>query len=96
MSQAQPDLRKGVKPGCYSWTPAISRKAIRRLAKKHPQAEIIVIGCYAARAAKEAAAMPGDRGLIGQFVRVAAESVAGGWIWGRVATNTPRLPSFPV
>ncbi len=38
---------------------AKTRKAIRRLAKKHPQAEIIVIGCYAARAADEAAAMPG-------------------------------------
>lgn len=38
---------------------AKSRKAIRRLAKKYPQAEIIVVGCYAARAAEEAAAMPG-------------------------------------
>ncbi|MCD4727109.1 MAG: radical SAM protein [Pirellulales bacterium] len=38
---------------------AKTRKAIRRLAKKYPQAEIIVTGCYAARAADEAAAMPG-------------------------------------
>ena len=38
---------------------AKTRKAIRRLAKKYPLAEIIVIGCYAARAADEAAAMPG-------------------------------------
>ncbi|MBU4271201.1 MAG: MiaB/RimO family radical SAM methylthiotransferase [Planctomycetes bacterium] len=38
---------------------AKTRKAIRRLAKKYPEAEIIVTGCYAARAAEEAAAMPG-------------------------------------
>jgi threonylcarbamoyladenosine tRNA methylthiotransferase MtaB len=38
---------------------AKSRKAIRRLAKRHPQAEIIVLGCYAARAAVEAASLPG-------------------------------------
>ena len=37
---------------------AKSRKIIRRLAKKHPQAEIIVLGCYAARAAEEAAKLP--------------------------------------
>jgi len=38
---------------------AKTRKAIRRLAKTHPQAEIVVMGCYAARAGDEAAAMPG-------------------------------------
>ena len=38
---------------------AKSRKIIRRLAKKHPAAEIIVLGCYAARAAEEAAKLPG-------------------------------------
>ncbi|MEN6458823.1 MAG: tRNA (N(6)-L-threonylcarbamoyladenosine(37)-C(2))-methylthiotransferase MtaB [Thermoguttaceae bacterium] len=38
---------------------AKSRKAIRRLAKLHPRAEIIVLGCYVARAADEAAALPG-------------------------------------
>ena len=35
------------------------RKIIRRLAKAHPQAEIIVMGCFAARAPHEAAALPG-------------------------------------
>jgi threonylcarbamoyladenosine tRNA methylthiotransferase MtaB len=35
------------------------RKIIRRLAKAHPQAEIIVTGCFATRAPEEAAALPG-------------------------------------
>ncbi len=35
------------------------RKIIRRLAKAHPQAEIIVLGCFAARAPHDAAALPG-------------------------------------
>lgn len=38
---------------------AKSRKIIRRLAKAHPRAEIIVMGCFAARAPEEAAALPG-------------------------------------
>jgi threonylcarbamoyladenosine tRNA methylthiotransferase MtaB len=36
-----------------------SRRAIRRMARENPHAEIIVMGCYAARAPAEAAAMPG-------------------------------------
>jgi threonylcarbamoyladenosine tRNA methylthiotransferase MtaB len=35
------------------------RKIIRRLAKTHPQAEIIVLGCFVTRTADEAAALPG-------------------------------------
>ena len=35
-----------------------SRKAIRRLARENPRAEIIVMGCYATRAAEEVAALP--------------------------------------
>jgi threonylcarbamoyladenosine tRNA methylthiotransferase MtaB len=38
---------------------AKSRKIIRRLAKKYPQAEIIVMGCYATRMPDEAASLPG-------------------------------------
>lgn len=38
---------------------AKSRKAIRQLASRYPRAEIIVMGCYAARAAREVAALPG-------------------------------------
>ncbi|KKK52935.1 hypothetical protein LCGC14_3099880, partial [marine sediment metagenome] len=38
---------------------AKSRKMIRQLARRHPRAEIIVMGCYATRAAEEVAAMPG-------------------------------------
>ena len=38
---------------------AKSRKAIRRLARECPGAEIIVMGCYATRAADEVAALPG-------------------------------------
>ena len=36
-----------------------SRKAVRRLARENPRAEIIVMGCYATRAAEEVAALPG-------------------------------------
>ena len=35
-----------------------SRKLIRRLAKLHPQAEIVVMGCYASRAADEIRQLP--------------------------------------
>lgn len=38
---------------------AKSRKIIRRLAKKNPRAEIIVMGCYATRRPDEAASFPG-------------------------------------
>ncbi len=38
---------------------AKSRKAIRRIARQNPRAKIIVMGCYATRAAEEVAAMPG-------------------------------------
>ncbi len=38
---------------------AKSRKAIRQLARRYPQAKIIVTGCYATRAAEEVAAMHG-------------------------------------
>jgi threonylcarbamoyladenosine tRNA methylthiotransferase MtaB len=38
---------------------AKSRKIIRRLAKAHPKAEIIVMGCFATRAPDVAAALPG-------------------------------------
>jgi len=38
---------------------AKSRKAIRHFARENPGAEIIVMGCYAARAPGEAAALPG-------------------------------------
>ena len=36
-----------------------SRKAIRQLARQNPRAEIIVMGCYATRAAEEVAELPG-------------------------------------
>ncbi|HYW78010.1 MAG TPA: radical SAM protein, partial [Thermoguttaceae bacterium] len=38
---------------------AKSRKMIRQLGRRYPQAEIIVMGCYATRAEQEVAAMPG-------------------------------------
>jgi threonylcarbamoyladenosine tRNA methylthiotransferase MtaB len=38
---------------------AKSRQAIRRLARKNPGAKIVVMGCYATRAAQEVAALPG-------------------------------------
>ncbi len=36
-----------------------SRKLIRALARKNPRAEIVVMGCYATRAAEEVAGLPG-------------------------------------
>ncbi len=42
-----------------STSDAKSRKAIRQLARQHPQARIIVMGCYATRAAEEVASLPG-------------------------------------
>ena len=50
------------------------RKLVRRLAKSHPGAEIVVMGCYAARAPSEVAALPGvgevlaDKRLLPQFL----------------------------
>jgi threonylcarbamoyladenosine tRNA methylthiotransferase MtaB len=44
---------------------AKGRKLIRRLAKRYPQAEIVVLGCYAARAGEEAAKLPGVSEVIG-------------------------------
>jgi threonylcarbamoyladenosine tRNA methylthiotransferase MtaB len=38
---------------------AKSRKAVRTLHRHHPQADIVVMGCYATRAAAEVAALPG-------------------------------------
>ena len=35
-----------------------SRKAVRQLARRFPQAKLIVMGCYAARAAEELSALP--------------------------------------
>ncbi len=36
-----------------------SRQVIRQLARRHPEARIIVMGCYATRAPEEVAALPG-------------------------------------
>ena len=44
---------------------AKSRKTIRHLHRLHPSAEIIVMGCYATRAAEELAALPGVVEVIG-------------------------------
>jgi threonylcarbamoyladenosine tRNA methylthiotransferase MtaB len=50
------------------------RKRIRHLAKKHPQAEIVVTGCYAVRRPEEVAHLPGvaevlaERGQIARFL----------------------------
>src|SRR5688572_1914505 len=38
---------------------AMSRQAIRRLAKENPRARIVVMGCYATRAPDELAKLPG-------------------------------------
>ena len=41
-----------------------SRKVIRQLARRHPEARIVVMGCYAARAPQELARLPGVVQLI--------------------------------
>ena len=50
---------------------AKSRKIIRRLAKTNPRAEIVVMGCYAARAPDDAASLPGVGEVIGEQARIA-------------------------
>jgi len=51
-----------------------SRKVIRQLARAHPGAEIIVMGCYATRAAETVAELPGvvevvtDKGQLGELL----------------------------
>ena len=57
---------------------AKSRKIIRRLAKAHPQAEIIVMGCFATRAPEEAAALPGVVEVIADKRRSAQAAGAAG------------------
>ena len=44
---------------------ATARKAIRRLHDKHPEARIVVTGCYAQRAPQELAELPGVSLIIG-------------------------------
>lgn len=44
---------------------ATARKAIRRIHREHPQAEIVVTGCYAQRAPQELAALDGVSVVVG-------------------------------
>ncbi len=44
---------------------ATARKAIRRIHREHPEAEIVVTGCYAQRAPKELAALDGVSVVVG-------------------------------
>ncbi len=44
---------------------ATARKAIRRIHREHPQAEIVVTGCYAQRAPEELAALDGVSVVVG-------------------------------
>lgn len=44
---------------------ATARKAIRRIHKEHPDARIVVTGCYAQRAPAELAALPGVATVVG-------------------------------
>ena len=54
---------------------ATARKTIRRLANEHPDAQIVVSGCYAQRASEEIAALPGVSLVLGAANRgaIAAE-----------------------
>ncbi|MEN6449732.1 MAG: tRNA (N(6)-L-threonylcarbamoyladenosine(37)-C(2))-methylthiotransferase MtaB [Thermoguttaceae bacterium] len=49
---------------------AKSRKTIRRWAVAHPESQIIVVGCYAGRAADEVAALPGVVDVVGDKRRL--------------------------
>jgi len=42
-----------------------ARQLIRRLAREHPEARLVVTGCYAQRAPREVAALPGVTDVIG-------------------------------
>lgn len=69
-----------------------SRKLIRRLARQNPQAQIVVMGCYAARAPEEVARLPGvvevwsDKRELGRRLRRfgVAEAPSGLHTFGRL------------
>lgn len=63
---------------------AKSRKTIRQFARRHPRAEIVVMGCYAARAADELADLPGVAEVF------ADKSRLGAWLESRGARPAPR------
>ncbi|MGH9416140.1 MAG: tRNA (N(6)-L-threonylcarbamoyladenosine(37)-C(2))-methylthiotransferase MtaB [Terriglobales bacterium] len=56
-----------------------ARHAVRRLARRHPQARIAVTGCYAQRAPAELAALPGVAAVLGHQEK-----------WGLPARLGPR------
>lgn len=49
---------------------AKSRKAIRQLARENPRSQIVVIGCYAARSAKELAGLPNVVEVVGDKAKL--------------------------
>ena len=59
---------------------AKSRKLIRQFARQNPRAEIIVMGCYAVRAAAEVAALPGVVEVVADKRRT-AELLARRGLW---------------
>ena len=67
---------------------AKSRKIIRRLAKQHPKAELLVTGCYAARAAEE---RPLCRGVVEV---VGDTATARAWPGGVCPDRRPASPGF--
>ena len=54
-----------------------ARAAIRRIHRKNPEAQIVVTGCYAQRAPKEIAALPGVSQVIGNSHKHQLAEIAG-------------------
>jgi len=67
-----------------------ARQAIRRLAREHPGARVVVTGCYAQRAPREVAAIPGVSEVLGTAER---DSIAERL--GAPGAEAPRDPNAP-
>ncbi len=70
---------------------ANARKAIRRLHSEHPEAQIVVAGCYAQRAPEELAALAGVSLIVG-----ATERGRIGWELQRLVYGEQRIEVAPI
>ncbi|HYJ33082.1 MAG TPA: tRNA (N(6)-L-threonylcarbamoyladenosine(37)-C(2))-methylthiotransferase MtaB [Candidatus Binatia bacterium] len=70
-----------------------ARQAIRRLAREHPGARVVVTGCYAQRAPREVAAIPGVSDVLGTAERdTIAERLGAPRAGAPADPNAPAAP----
>ena len=70
---------------------ATARKAIRRINADHPEAKIVVAGCYAQRAPEELAALPGVALVVG-----AADRARVAELIDRIGDGPPVVAVSPI